>query len=204
VDDRLTVPNLLTLSRVAMAVAAAGLAAASRAADVAVALLVAAALLDAFDGWYARTFAQSSNLGKHLDPFADKVLVAVIFAWIGADADSTLVWVAVAVAIAREVAMTLLRSYSLRRRGRFIPANSLGRLKMFLQCASGLSILGATHWLGRPVPVPVVFGALVLAAGVSYASAMVYVRQWKRDVAGASAVRGQATLENVERVASGG
>ena len=38
-------------------------------------LCVLAALLDAIDGWYARTFSQCSNLGKRLDPIADRSLV---------------------------------------------------------------------------------------------------------------------------------
>jgi phosphatidylglycerophosphate synthase len=144
----------------------------------AVALLVAAALLDAFDGWYARTFAQCSNLGKHLDPFADKVLVLVVYVWIGIDTGSALVWSLIAIVFAREAGMTVLRSYSLRRHGRFIPARPLGRLKMFLQCSTGLGVLISGHWFGHPVSASIVLGTLVLVVGVSYASAVAYVRHW--------------------------
>jgi CDP-diacylglycerol--glycerol-3-phosphate 3-phosphatidyltransferase len=44
---------------------------------LAVAVMVAAAATDFFDGRLARTFNQKSDLGRVLDPIADKVCVAV-------------------------------------------------------------------------------------------------------------------------------
>ena len=51
---------------------------------IALILYVAAAITDWFDGFLARTMNQQSDLGKMLDPIADKLLVGallVIFAW---------------------------------------------------------------------------------------------------------------------------
>jgi CDP-diacylglycerol--glycerol-3-phosphate 3-phosphatidyltransferase len=202
VEARFTVPNVLTVVRIAMAAAAAMLAIDGRLPGVALALLVTGALLDVFDGWYARAFAQSSHLGKHLDPFADKILVAVMYAWIGSDARSPWVWGGIGLVLARELAVTALRAWSLRRHGRYIPANSLGRLKMFLQCASGLTILGVTHWLGRTVPVPVVIAALGLAVLVATLSAASYLRAWRACAAGpVPATRDPAVGEQGKRMA---
>ena len=153
-------PNILTVGRILLAATAAWLAFAGVDESLAVWLLIVAALLDAFDGWYARAFSQSTALGKHLDPFADKVLVAVVMVWIGMDAHSITVWCLVGVSLARETAMTVLRMYSARAQRRLIPASQLGRLKMFLQCSGGLTILGSTHVLGWRVPAPYVIGAL--------------------------------------------
>ena len=116
-----TVPNVLTVARIGLSAAGAWLAFRAGAGAPAVMILIAAALLDAFDGWYARAFAQSSGLGKHLDPFADKVLVGVILVWIARDAGSSLVWWLVGLSLSREVAMTLLRMYSARARRRSSP-----------------------------------------------------------------------------------
>lgn len=171
-----TVPNILTVARIGLALVAAWLAYASASVATAVVLLTAAALLDGFDGWYARAFAQSTRLGKHLDPFADKVLVAVILIWIGADAGSATVWWLVGIALAREAAMTGLRSYSARRRRRLIPASSLGRWKMFLQSSAGLTILWVTHILNRDVPVGLVIAALTAMLVVSYAAMVGYLK----------------------------
>jgi CDP-diacylglycerol--glycerol-3-phosphate 3-phosphatidyltransferase/cardiolipin synthase len=172
VEKRWTVPNLLTVARVAMALVAAWLAPAT----AAVVLLTVAALLDAFDGWYARAFAQSTSLGKHLDPFADKVLVAVILIWIGADAMNAIVWWMVGVALAREAAMTMIRVHSARFRRRLIPASSLGRWKMLLQSTAGLTMLWLTHIVNVDVPVGIVIAALAAMLAVSVAAMVGYMK----------------------------
>jgi len=171
---------MLTVARMAMAGIAGFLAAVVRADAAAVAVLIAAALLDAFDGWYARTFSQCSALGKHLDPFADKLLMGVVYSWIGADAGSPLVWTLIALSGVREAAITVLRSYSLRLHGRFIPASRLGRAKMLAQSVAGLTILSITHFLGRSVPAEIVAGALLATLVVSYAGGIAYVVEWRR------------------------
>jgi CDP-diacylglycerol--glycerol-3-phosphate 3-phosphatidyltransferase len=195
VDNRLTVPNILTLSRIAMALAAAGMARAGAFAP-AVAVLILAALLDAFDGWYARAFSQRSHLGAHLDPLADKILMTVVFGWVGIDAAHPLVWMVLALVALREVAMTLLRSYSFRRHRRLIPASGLGRAKMFTQSMVGLTLLSVTHFLGVSIPLPVVVGCTVLVLVVSYASAVGYLRGMRR--------RGTAPVAAPLGVADGG
>jgi len=101
-DRRLTLPNILTSLRVALALLAGWLVLESRALPAAVVLLTAAAVLDAVDGWVARALAHYSRLGTHIDPLADKVLIMVVFAWVGADADSPWVWSLVGAAMARE------------------------------------------------------------------------------------------------------
>ncbi|MEL6765889.1 MAG: CDP-diacylglycerol--glycerol-3-phosphate 3-phosphatidyltransferase [Pseudomonadota bacterium] len=75
-----TVPNLVTLARIA---AAPGIALAfwvferPLADQVALALFMSAALTDFLDGWLARRLGQVSELGKMLDPIADKAMVFV-------------------------------------------------------------------------------------------------------------------------------
>lgn len=74
----LTIPNLFTLIRV-FAVPfimwlIIGYKGTSPTIYIAFAILVFAALTDLFDGRIARRFNQVSNLGKVLDPFADKML----------------------------------------------------------------------------------------------------------------------------------
>jgi hypothetical protein len=98
VKAQLTVPNVLTVARIAMVAIAGWLCfVAATHEALAVSLLIAAAVLDVFDGWYARRFSRTTALGKHLDPFADKVLVAVVLVWLGMDAGSITVWCLVGV-----------------------------------------------------------------------------------------------------------
>jgi CDP-diacylglycerol--glycerol-3-phosphate 3-phosphatidyltransferase len=180
VHQRLTVPNILTVARIAMAGAAAWLAARHHADALAVSILIAAALLDAFDGWYARRFAQSSALGQHLDPFADKILMGVVYTWIGVDAGSRWVWALIALAGAREAAVTLLRWHSRRRYARLIPASRLGRFKTLVQNVAGLTILSVAHFLGHTVPVGIVSAAVFVTLLAAYASGIAYLVDWRR------------------------
>jgi CDP-diacylglycerol--glycerol-3-phosphate 3-phosphatidyltransferase len=175
-----TIPNLVTATRIAMAVLAAWLAARTLEREAAVAICIVAALLDVFDGWYARAFAKCSRVGEHMDPFADKILMGVVYGWVGIDAGSALVWLLIALVGVREVAMTVFRSYSLRRHGRYIPASPFGRTKMLVQSVVGLGVLGWTHILGVVVPVPVVVGGLGVILVLSYASAAAYLVDWKQ------------------------
>ncbi len=175
----MTIPNLLTASRIVMAAGAAYLAARGSA-QAAVMVCIVAALLDAFDGWLARAFRQCTRVGEHMDPFADKILMGVVYGWIGIEAASLRVWILIALVAAREAAMTVFRAYSLRRHGRYIPASRLGRTKMLVQSVLGLAILGVTHIAGRSVPDAVVAIGLGIILVLSYASASAYVVDWKR------------------------
>src|SRR5580693_1559335 len=70
-------PNLLTLSRIAAIPLLVGLVAVSHPAADLMACVVfsAAAITDFFDGMVARARRQQSDLGRMLDPIADKLLV---------------------------------------------------------------------------------------------------------------------------------
>ncbi len=179
-DSTLTVPNALTAVRILMALIAAVLFAAGTAEKQAVLLCIISALLDAFDGWYARTFSQCSNLGKHLDPLADKLLIAVVFGLIAAKMNSPVIWILVALIGLRELFMTLFRAYSLRRHRKFIPASALGKVKMTAQCTVGLAIISYVYfWKGHfAISSALVVPPLVLIMILSYVSAIAYLRSW--------------------------
>lgn len=73
--DLISVPGLLTLSRVGFAVVFPFVAHRSL---IALAVLVAAALSDMLDGWYARRFHRCSVTGAVLDPITDKLFAASV------------------------------------------------------------------------------------------------------------------------------
>jgi CDP-diacylglycerol---glycerol-3-phosphate 3-phosphatidyltransferase len=150
--------------------------------NLAVVLCVIAALLDAFDGWYARKFSLCTRLGEHLDPLADKLLMAVVYAVIAWKSGSVLVWCFVGLIALRELGMTIFRVYSLRRHRKFIPANVLGKAKMILQSTFGLIILGyAYFWnTGFEYSLSVVLVPLLLILVISYYSAIVYLINWRK------------------------
>jgi CDP-diacylglycerol--glycerol-3-phosphate 3-phosphatidyltransferase len=150
----------------------------------AVILCIVAALLDAFDGWYARTFSQCSKLGKHLDPLADKLLMAVVYTLIAFKMQSAAVWILVALIAVREIGMTLIRAYSVRRHKKFIPANRWGKVKMVLQSTFGIVLISyANLWNGGyDFGQGVVVAPLVMILIISYYSAIIYIKSWRKTI----------------------
>jgi cardiolipin synthase len=78
----LTIPNLITLGRILL-VPVVVWAIASGAMLVAFVLFLAAGVSDAVDGYLAKRFGQTSELGAYLDPLADKVLIVSIYISLG-------------------------------------------------------------------------------------------------------------------------
>lgn len=80
-DDKtwLTLSNLLTIARIAAAPVMVWLVA-CQAWEQAFVLFVAAALSDTLDGQLARVFNDQTNLGRLLDPIADKIFLLSSFA----------------------------------------------------------------------------------------------------------------------------
>jgi len=106
----------------------------------ATAVFAVAMATDWLDGWYARRTDQSSNLGRLLDPVADKLLVmATLIMVVGRVLPA---WMVAAI-VAREFLLSGLRLAALER-GVVIAARDLGKLKTATQAlAAGLAGLAA-------------------------------------------------------------
>ncbi|KQY20593.1 CDP-diacylglycerol--glycerol-3-phosphate 3-phosphatidyltransferase [Cellulomonas sp. Root485] len=105
---------------------------------IATALFVVAAATDRLDGWLARRSGQVTDLGKLLDPIADKVLIGtalVLLSWLG-----DLPWWVTVIILVRELGITAMRFFLLRYV--VLPASRGGKLKTVLQSvAIGLYLL---------------------------------------------------------------
>jgi CDP-diacylglycerol---glycerol-3-phosphate 3-phosphatidyltransferase len=105
---------------------------------LAAAMFTVAAITDYFDGYVARRFGLVSNLGKILDPLADKLLVSSAFimmiphGWVPA-------WM-ICVIIGRELAVTGLR-HLISESGEDPSASNLGKLKTGFQIACIIPLL---------------------------------------------------------------
>ncbi len=135
--EDITVPNFLTILRIAAALVAAVMFMSDYREGWAAFLCIGASILDYFDGWYARKFHQKSRLGAHLDPFADKVLIGTIFIILAGELDWQWFNVFVAIILLREFLITIYRMMVRRRFGSFIPASILGKVKTTAQCLVG-------------------------------------------------------------------
>ena len=127
----LNLPNVLSGGRILLApVVAAVMLAHPEGSVLAAALFAAGGLTDVVDGHLARTRGLVTPLGKLLDPAADKLLVLAALGSLVA-VDRLAPWV-LAVIAAREVLVTGLRAYALRR-GTVLAAGTAGKAKMGLQ-----------------------------------------------------------------------
>jgi cardiolipin synthase len=107
-------PNLLTLSRIAAIPLLVGLVAARYPVTDLIACVVfsAAAITDYYDGKLARSRRQQSDLGRMLDPIADKLLVgAVLMMLVGIERLSRLALYPAVVIMLREILVSGLREY---------------------------------------------------------------------------------------------
>lgn len=79
---------------------------------LAMALFVAAAVTDYFDGYIARNYNQMSTWGRVLDPIADKLLVAAVLLMIAAtDRLNGINFIPAVIILLREVAVSGLREF---------------------------------------------------------------------------------------------
>ena len=130
-------------------------------------MCIAASILDYFDGWYARKFRQKTRLGMHLDPFADKVLMAVVFITIASVMRYSWFSFLVALILAREIAVTWYRRARRKRSGRLTPASTMGRIKTFIQCVVGDGMLFYIFVYPREVPERNIFLFIIMIVTVA-------------------------------------
>jgi CDP-diacylglycerol--glycerol-3-phosphate 3-phosphatidyltransferase len=107
-------------------------------------VFAAAAFTDFLDGYLARRSGQITNLGKLLDPVADKLLVASGLILL-VQVQQVAVWLAI-VMIARELIVTGARAVAAKE-GFIVPADSLGKFKVIGQIGGILCLIFQAAWL---------------------------------------------------------
>ena len=106
----------------------------------ALAIFVAASITDYFDGYFARAWKQTSNIGRMLDPIADKLLVATCLLLLAADTDHRggiagwSLWAAIII-LCREILVSGLREY-LAALKVSVPVTQLAKWKTTIQMVS--------------------------------------------------------------------
>lgn len=142
---------------------------------VACAIFAVASLTDRFDGEIARRRGLITEFGKLADPIADKALIGT--ALVGLSVLHELSWWVTVLILVREVGVTLLRFWVIRRA--VMPASRGGKIKTLLQAvAIGLLVLplpGA--WHTAAIVVMWVAVALTVITGVDYVFRAVSLRR---------------------------
>jgi CDP-diacylglycerol--glycerol-3-phosphate 3-phosphatidyltransferase len=128
----LNLPNVLTLSRIAIVPLMLVLLLGEEAGPIpaAAAVFAAAALTDAADGHLARSRGLVTTFGRIADPLADKLLVGTALVTLVA-IDRLALWIALVIG-AREAGVALLRWHA-GRRGIVLHVSQLGKVKTCFQ-----------------------------------------------------------------------
>lgn len=146
-NDILNIPNLLTIFRIALipVLVLLLLSPSELSSILSVAVFSIASITDWLDGYLARKMNIVTNLGKFLDPIADKLLIAAALVML-VGLGRVPAWMVVVI-IGREIAVTGLRSIA-SSEGIIIAASDLGKGKMILQISALIGLLLHYQYMG--------------------------------------------------------
>ncbi len=149
-ENSLNLPNSITVLRILLIPVFVWLYLEHTPEDILLAGLVfaTAAFTDFLDGYLARRSGQITNLGKLLDPVADKLLVASGLILL-VQAQQVAVWLAI-VMIARELIVTGARAVAANE-GFIVQADSLGKFKVVGQIGGILCLIFQGVWIETQV-----------------------------------------------------
>ncbi|MCT2343952.1 CDP-diacylglycerol--glycerol-3-phosphate 3-phosphatidyltransferase [Niallia taxi] len=119
-------------------------------------LFILASTTDWVDGYFARKYNLVTDLGKFLDPLADKLLVSAALVVL-VNYDMASAWITIVI-ISREFAVTGLRAI-LAGGGEVVAANMLGKIKTWAQIVA-ISALLLHNMIFQLVGLP--FGKIAL------------------------------------------
>lgn len=142
---------------------------------VAAIIFIIASATDWLDGYYARKYNLITNMGKFLDPLADKLLVSAAFILL-VELDLIAAWIVILI-VSREFAVTGLRLVAAGE-GIVLAASSMGKLKTASQLTAITLLLLHNFpfvYLNLPLHTVIVYVALILTvwSGVDY-----FIKNW--------------------------
>lgn len=142
---------------------------------IAAAIFILAALTDSLDGYIARKKNQITQLGKLMDPLADKLLIAAALISL-VQMGRLSAWIATVI-IAREFTITGLRSIAAAE-GKVIAASIWGKLKTISQIIAIVAII-LNNYPFEIIGIP--FDDIILwtAVGLTIYSAVDYIYRSK-------------------------
>ncbi|MBI1202795.1 MAG: CDP-alcohol phosphatidyltransferase family protein [Rhodopseudomonas sp.] len=179
----MSIPNLITLGRIFL-VPVVVWAIASNAMWVAFVLFLVAGVSDGVDGFLAKRFHMTTELGAYLDPLADKALIVSIYLTLGINGDIPR-WLVILV-VSRDILIVggILLSWLIGNPLKIRPL-LVSKLNTVAQIVFACVVLGS---LGFGIEVPVFKLVLMgLVATLTLLSIAAYLAEWVRHMNSAAA-----------------
>jgi len=172
----LTFPNLITLARI-LSVPVLVWAIASGEMLIAFLLFVAAGISDLVDGFLAKRFNMTSEIGAYLDPLADKVLIVSIYVALGITGDMPR-WLVILV-VSRDIMIVgaVMLSWVVGKPVELKPL-FVSKLNTAAQIIYACLVLAALGFKFDAGPVQTI--AMALVAILTLLSVAFYVAEWVR------------------------
>ena len=181
-----TIPNLMSFFRILLVPFIIWSYLGLKNTTLAIVLLAVSALTDILDGQIARRFNMVSDLGKTLDPVADKLTQAAIVLCLAFE--HPLMWILLGLCVIRESCMAILGCITIRRTGAVQGARWYGKVSTVVLYGTALALLifpSMPSWLSTLLIVLSMVS--VLAALILYT---VFFRSlWKKAEAGQTDVK---------------
>ncbi|KGP73524.1 CDP-diacylglycerol--glycerol-3-phosphate 3-phosphatidyltransferase [Pontibacillus yanchengensis] len=142
---------------------------------IAAVLFIIASTTDWVDGYYARRFNLVTNLGKFLDPLADKLLVSAALISL-VELGAAPAWIVILI-ISREFAVTGLRLVAVGE-GIVLAASQMGKLKTTIQIVATSALLLHNFpfsYVSFPFATLTLYAAMIITviSGVEY-----FIKNW--------------------------
>ena len=148
-------------------------------------LFAIASITDYFDGYLARIWNQTSNIGRMLDPIADKLLVASVLLLMAADGTIAgwTIWAAIII-LCREILVSGLREY-LAELKVSVPVTRIAKWKTTLQMfAIGFLLAGPAGDKILPYTTEIGITLLWVAAVITMYTGYDYFRAGLKHIVG--------------------
>jgi len=171
----LTIPNILSCVRLAMIPVIVWCYCVKQNFNGTTVLLILSGLTDLADGFIARRFHMISDLGKILDPIADKLTQAAVLFCLATD--HTGMWALFALLCVKEVCMAILGAVTIKRTGTVNGAVWHGKVTTTLLYATM-----TLHILWPPIPVVFSHITILICAAMMLLSFILYGRRNIRDL----------------------
>src|SRR5215216_3457771 len=157
--SQLTIPNLITLGRILLVPVVVWAITAGEM-RIAFALFLAAGLTDAVDGFLAKRFGMTTELGAYLDPLADKAMIVSIYVALGI-AEALPRWLVILV-VSRDIMIVsaIILSWLIDKRVKLKPL-TVSKLNTVAQIVLALLVLASRGYNFDAEPALTILMALV-------------------------------------------